>query len=110
MAIAAKSAVKFDVEQFTDTIRESAQRIVETAQVKLEKAQQDGRIVLAKQIQKSAERASDLSKALTELSKKVAPVAKAKAKAVPKAKAKPVAKKVAVKAAVKPRARKVAAA
>ena len=110
MAITAKSAVKFNAEQVTAAVRESALRVLEVAQVKFDKAQQDSRAVLSKQIQKGAERASDLSAALTELSKKVAPVAKPKAKVAPKAKAKPVAKKAVAKTAAKPRVRKTAAA
>jgi hypothetical protein len=110
MAIAAKSTVKFNPEQYVAVIRESAQRVLESAQSKAEQAQAEGRVVLAKQILKGADRASDLSKALIALSKKVAPTAKPKAKAAPKAKAKPVAKKAVVKAVAKPRARKVAAA
>jgi DNA-binding protein H-NS len=109
MAIAAKSAVKFNPEQYAAVIRESAQRLLETAQVKAEQVQSEGRVVLAKQILKGADRASELSKALIALSKKVAPVSKPKAKAAPKAKAKPVAKKVVAKVATKPRTRKVAA-
>jgi len=109
MAIAAKSAAKFNPEQYAAVIRESAQRILETAQAKAEQVQAEGRVVLSKQILKGADRASDLSKALIALSKKVAPTAKPKAKAAPKAKAKPVAKKVVAKATAKPRTRKVAA-
>ena len=110
MAIAAKSAVKFNKEQLTAVVREAALRALEVAQVKFDKAQLEGRVVLSRQIQKGAERAGDLSTALTALSKKVAPVAKPKAKAAPKAKAKPVAKKVVAKTVAKPRTRKVAAA
>ena len=106
MAIAAKSAIKFDADQFTGAVRESAQRVIESAQAKLEKVQVEGRSVLSRQILKSAERAGDLSKALTELSRKVAPATKAK----PKAKAKPAVKKVVAKATAKPRARRATAA
>lgn len=110
MTTASKAIAKFYPNQFTDAVIESAQRIVETVQTKLEKTQQEGRIVLSRQVLKGADRASDLSKALTDLSKKIAPVAKAKPKAASRAKTKPVAKKAAVKAVAKPRVRKAAAA
>lgn len=111
MATASKSTAKFNVNQYADVIRGSALRILETVQVKLEQTQEEGRIALSRQILNSANRVGDLSKALTELSEKVAPVAKPKAKAASRVKAKPVAKKPAVKTvAVKTRARKVAVA
>jgi len=109
MTTASKAIAKFYPNQFTDAILESAQRIVESVQIKLEKTQQEGRIVLSQQVLKGADRASDLSKALTDLSKKIAPVVKAKPKAASRTKAKPVARKAAVKAVAKPRARKAAA-
>lgn len=109
MAIASKSIAKFNPNQFADVIRESALRILDSVQVKLEQTQKEGRIVLSEQVLKSANRANDLSKALTVLSKKIAPAAKAKS--APKAKAKPAAKKAVVKpVAVKSRARKTAVA
>lgn len=109
MAIASKSIAKFNPYQFADVIRESALKILESVQVKFEKTQEEGRIVLSQQVLKSANRANDLSKALTVLSKKIAPAARAKS--APKAKAKPAAKKPAVKTvAVKARARKAAVA
>jgi hypothetical protein len=110
MAIAAKSTAKFNPNQFANVVRASALKILETVQTKLEKTQEEGRIVLSEQVLKSAKGASDLSKALTVLSKKIAPTSKPKAKAAPKAKAKPVAKKAVVKAVAKPRARKAAVA
>ncbi|HXA46132.1 MAG TPA: hypothetical protein VNW52_00775 [Burkholderiaceae bacterium] len=114
MATASKATAKFNPNQFAEVVRASALRILESVQTKLDQTQEEGRIVLSQQVLKSANRASDLSKALTVLSEKIAPVSKPKAKAAPKAKAKPVAKKtavkVAVKAAAKPRARKVAVA
>lgn len=110
MATASKSIAKLNPNQFADAIRESALRLLESVQVTLEKKQEEGRIVLSQQVLKSANSASDLSKALIVLSEKIAPKAKAK-KAAPKAKAKPAAKKPAVKAvAAKPRARKAATA
>lgn len=109
MAIASKSIAKFNPNQFADVIRESALKILESVQVKFEKTQEEGRIVLSQQVLKSANRASDLSKALTVLSKKIAPAARTKS--APKAKAKPAARKPAVKTvAVKARARKAAVA
>jgi hypothetical protein len=110
MATASKSAAKFNPNQFADVVRASALRILESVQTKLEQTQEEGRIVLSQQVLKSANRASDLSKALTVLSEKIAPVSKPKAKAAPKAKAKPAVKKPAAKAVAKPRARKVVAA
>jgi hypothetical protein len=110
MTTASKAIAKFYPNQFTDAILESAQRIVESVQIKLEKTQEEGRIVLSQQVLKGADRASDLSKALTDLSKKIAPVVKAKPKAASRARTKPVAKKAAVKTVAKPRVRKAAAA
>jgi hypothetical protein len=110
MATASKSAAKINPNQYTDVIRASALKIIESVQTKLEKTQEEGRIVLSQQVLKSASRASDLSKALTVLSKKIAPTVKAKSKAAPKAKAKPAVKKAVVKVAAKPRARKAAVA
>ncbi|HSY26385.1 MAG TPA: hypothetical protein VK832_02695 [Burkholderiaceae bacterium] len=111
MVTALKSIANFNPNEFADVVRDSALKLLESVQVKLEKTQEEGRIVLSQQVLKSANRASDLSKALTVLSEKIAPVAKPKTrKAAPKAKAKPAAKKPAVKAVAKPRARKVAAA
>jgi len=109
MATASKSIAKFSPNQFADVIRDSALSILESVKVKLEKTQEESRIVLSQQVQKGADRASDLSKALTDLSKKIAPIAKSKAKAAPKAKAQPAAKKVVVKAVARPRVRKTIA-
>lgn len=114
MTAATKSVAKFNPNQFADAIRSSAIRIFESVQDTVEKTQEEGRIVLSKQVLKSAHRANDLSKALIVLSEKIAPSAKPKAKAKAKAKARAKAapnaktKPQAVKAVAKPRARKAA--
>ena len=108
MVTAAKALAILNDNQFADAIRTSALQILETAQGKFDKAQKEGRITLSKQVLNGANRAEQLSKALTALSIKIAPAPKSKprAKAVVKAKPKAATKAPAVKAAPKARTRK----
>ncbi|HEX7641100.1 MAG TPA: hypothetical protein VF472_02715 [Burkholderiaceae bacterium] len=107
MATALHSALKLTPTEFVDTVRESAARLVETAQTTFEQKQKEGRLALSKQVLKSAARVNELSKALVVLSDKIAPAApKARAAAKPAAR-KPAAKRTVTRAA-KPRARKAA--
>lgn len=111
MVTAAKALAILNDNQFTDAIRSSALQILETAQGTFDKAQKEGRITLSKQVLNGANRAEQLSKALTALSVKIAPAPKSKprAKAIVKAKPKAAAKAPVVKAAPKARAKKVTA-
>ena len=106
MATALQSALTLNPAEFVDTVRESANRIiettVETARTTFDKKQKEGRLVLSQQVLKGAHRANDLSKALVVLSAKIAPAAP-KARAAARKVSKP-----AVKTAAKPRARKAA--
>jgi len=103
MATALHSALKLAPTEFVDTVRESATRLIETAQATIEQKQKEGRLVLSKQVLAGAHRVNDLSKALVVLSARIAP-------ATPKARAaaKPAARKPAAKRVVKSRARKTA--
>ncbi len=69
---------KINNTEFAGVVRSSALNILETAQAKLERAQHDGRTVIAGRILVSAQHASNFSEFLTGLSAKVAPVAKTK--------------------------------
>ena len=107
MATALQSALKLTPTEFVDTVRESAIRLVETAQATFEQKQKEGRLALSKQVLVGAHRVNDLSKALVVLSAKIAPAAP-RARTAAKAAAKPAARKPAAKRTVKPRTRKVA--
>jgi hypothetical protein len=108
MVTAAKALAILNDNQFADAIRTSALQILETAQDRFDKVQKEGRITLSKQVLNGANRAEQLSKALTALSIKIAPAQKSKprAKAAVKAKPKAAAKAPAVKTATKARAKK----
>ncbi|MBV8633689.1 MAG: hypothetical protein JO002_04305 [Burkholderiaceae bacterium] len=109
MATALQSALKLTPNEFVDTVRESAIRLVETAQATFEQKQKEGRLALSKQVLIGAHRVNDLSKALVELSAKIAPAApkaRATAKAKPAARRKPAAKPAVKRTAT--RARKAA--
>ncbi|MES2900481.1 MAG: hypothetical protein V4723_12195 [Pseudomonadota bacterium] len=91
---------KINKTEFVGVVRSSALNVLETAQAKLERAQHDGRSVIAGRILVSAQHASNFSEFLTGLSAKVAPVAKAKRrKAVVKAAPKAAVKRPAVRRA-----------
>lgn len=108
MALTSINLTQFNANQFAGTIRNSALQVLESAQNTLEKAQIEGRITLAQQVLKGANRVEQLSKALTVLSEKIAPAAPAKrrAKATAKTRAKTAARKPAANAAPKAAAKK----
>ncbi len=108
MAIALKpnlTNLKFNPTEFSEAVRASATRILETVQATFDKTQTEGRLALSKQVLKSAQRTNQLAEALVILSAKIAP--NVKAKAAPGAK--PATRKAVAKTTAKPRARKTAA-
>jgi hypothetical protein len=111
MATALQSALKLSPTELADTVRESANRLIETAvgtaRTAFDKKQKEGRLALSQQVLKGAHRVNDLSKALVALSAKIAPAAPKARKAAAKPATKPAAKP-ATKLATKPRTRKAA--
>ncbi len=112
MVTAEKALAILNNNQFADAIRTSALQIFESALSTFDRAQKEGRITLSRQVLNGANRAGQLSKALTVLSEKIAPAPKSKQRGGATAKARPkaAAEKPPVKAAPKASARKTAAA
>ena len=100
MAITATFA-KLNDTQFAETVRSSVQEILETTQVKLDQAKEEGRTRLSKGVQVSSDYAGQVSQFLADLAIKIAPPAPVKRRVAAK---KVVAKRVVKAAARKPKA------
>jgi hypothetical protein len=87
MTIAATFA-KLNDNEFAGAVRASALEVLETAQVKLTQAQEQGRTRLAQGVLVSADVAGQVSQYLSDLAVKIAPPAPVKRRAAPKAAAK----------------------